>query len=267
MRIYTTAPLEDPRDARLTFPALERAGYDGGFSFEAKHDPFLPLAVAAEHTRTLTLGTAVAIAFARNPMTLANVGWDLQALTAGRFVLGLGTQVRPHIERRFSSTWSHPAAPHARARAGHPRDLGALGRAGPARVRGRVLPAHADDPGVRSGAEPVRAAADLPRRRRAAHDRGRAARSRTGSSRIRSRPAPLARGARLAGARARARPCRTAAERPPGDLRDDRRDGRARGGDRAGAAGGEEAARVLRLDARCIAPRSTVTAPRTSIPS
>lgn len=108
MRVYTTAPLEDPRDARVTFPALERAGYDGAFSFEAKHDPFLPLAVAAEHTTRLTLGTAVAIAFARNPMTLANLGWDLQALTAGRFVLGLGTQVRPHVERRFGAVWSHP---------------------------------------------------------------------------------------------------------------------------------------------------------------
>jgi probable F420-dependent oxidoreductase len=109
MRIYTTAPLEDPRDARVTFPALERAGYDGAFSFEAKHDPFLPLAVAAEHTTTLELGTAVAIGFARNPMTLANLGYDLQVLTGGRFVLGLGTQVRPHVERRFSSPWSHPA--------------------------------------------------------------------------------------------------------------------------------------------------------------
>lgn len=108
MRVYTTAPLEDPRDARVTFPALEHAGYDGAFSFEAKHDPFLPLAVAAEHTTRITLGTAVAIAFARNPMTLANLGWDLQALTAGRFVLGLGTQVRPHVERRFGAVWSHP---------------------------------------------------------------------------------------------------------------------------------------------------------------
>jgi probable F420-dependent oxidoreductase len=109
MRIYTTAPLEDPRDARATFPALERAGYDGAFSFEAKHDPFLPLAVAAEHTSRLELGTAVAIGFARNPMTLANLGYDLQVLTGGRFVLGLGTQVKPHVERRFSQTWSHPA--------------------------------------------------------------------------------------------------------------------------------------------------------------
>jgi len=109
MRIYSTAPLEDPRDARVTFPALERAGYDGAFSFEAKHDPFLPLAVAAEHTTRIQLGTAVAIAFARNPMTLANLGYDLQVLTGGRFLLGLGTQVRPHIERRFGATWSHPA--------------------------------------------------------------------------------------------------------------------------------------------------------------
>ena len=109
LTIYTTAPLEDPRDARVTFPALERAGYDGAFSFEAKHDPFLPLAVAAEHTTRLRLGTAVAIGFARNPMTLANLGYDLQLLTGGRFVLGLGTQVRPHIERRFSETWSRPA--------------------------------------------------------------------------------------------------------------------------------------------------------------
>jgi len=109
MRIYTTAPLEDPRDARTTFPQLERAGYDGAFSFEAKHDPFLPLAVAAEHTTRLQLGTAVAIAFARNPMTLANLGYDLQLLTGGRFLLGLGSQVRPHVERRFSATWSHPA--------------------------------------------------------------------------------------------------------------------------------------------------------------
>jgi probable F420-dependent oxidoreductase len=109
LAIYTTAPLEDPRDARVTFPALERAGYDGAFSFEAKHDPFLPLAVAAEHTTRLRLGTAVAIGFARKPMTLANVGYGLQLLSGGRFVLGLGTQVRPHIERRFSETWSHPA--------------------------------------------------------------------------------------------------------------------------------------------------------------
>ncbi|MBM5811441.1 MAG: TIGR03617 family F420-dependent LLM class oxidoreductase [Gammaproteobacteria bacterium] len=110
MKVFTTAPLEDPRDARTLYPRLEEIGYDGAFSFEAKHDPFLPLVLAAEHTRRLQLGTAVAIAFARNPMTLANLGHDLQLITAGRFRLGLGSQVRPHIEQRFSAPWSRPAA-------------------------------------------------------------------------------------------------------------------------------------------------------------
>ncbi len=110
MRVYTTAPLEDPRDARALYPRLEAIGYDGAFSFEARHDPFLPLVLAAEHTRALELGTAVAIAFARNPMNLANLAWGLQAISGGRFLLGLGSQVRPHIENRFSMPWSRPAA-------------------------------------------------------------------------------------------------------------------------------------------------------------
>ena len=110
MKIYTTAPLEDPRKARTIYKELEDIGYDGAFSFEAKHDPFLPLAVASEHTKNLQLGTAIAIAFARNPMNLANLGYDMQSISGGRFILGLGTQVRPHIEKRFSSTWSKPAA-------------------------------------------------------------------------------------------------------------------------------------------------------------
>ena len=109
MKVYTTAPLEDPRNARTLYPELERIGYDGAFSFEAKHDPFLTLAVAAEHTRSIRLGTAIAIAFARSPMSLAYIGHDLQSLSGGRFVLGLGSQVRPHIQNRFSAAWSHPA--------------------------------------------------------------------------------------------------------------------------------------------------------------
>ena len=109
MKIYTTAPLEDPREARNIYPALEEIGYDGAFSFEAKHDPFLPLALAAEHTRHLQLGTAVAIAFARNPMNLANLAYGLQLITQGRFLLGLGSQVGPHIKNRFSMPWSEPA--------------------------------------------------------------------------------------------------------------------------------------------------------------
>jgi len=108
VKVYTTAPLEDPRDARTLFPRLEQIGYDGAFSFEAKHDPFLPLAVAAEHTSRIRLGTAIAIAFARSPMNLANLATAMQTLSGGRFVLGLGSQVRPHIEHRFSMPWGRP---------------------------------------------------------------------------------------------------------------------------------------------------------------
>ncbi len=110
MKVYTTAPLEDPREVRDTFRRLEEIGYDGGFTFEAKHDPFVALAVAAEHTRRLRLGTAIAIAFARSPMNLAYLAHDLQLLSEGRFVLGLGSQVRPHVEHRFGMPWSKPAA-------------------------------------------------------------------------------------------------------------------------------------------------------------
>jgi probable F420-dependent oxidoreductase len=88
---------------------LEQQGYDGGWTAETSHDPFLPLLLAAEHTSRLGLGTNIAVAFARNPMTVANVAWDLQAYSKGRFILGLGTQIQPHIEKRFSMPWSHPA--------------------------------------------------------------------------------------------------------------------------------------------------------------
>ena len=87
----------------------EAAGYDGAWSVETAHDPFLPLLLAAEHTEHLELGTSIAVAFARNPMTLANIGWDLQAFSKGRFILGLGSQIKPHITNRFSMEWSHPA--------------------------------------------------------------------------------------------------------------------------------------------------------------
>src|ERR1700722_2154935 len=89
--------------------ALEEQGYDGGWTPETSHDPFLPLLLAAEHTSRLEVGTNIAVAFARNPMIVANLGWDLQAYSNGRFILGLGTQIQPHIEKRFSMPWSHPA--------------------------------------------------------------------------------------------------------------------------------------------------------------
>ena len=89
---------------------LEAAGYSGAWTAETSHDPFFPLLLGAEHTSTLELGTSIAVAVARNPMNLANIGWDLQAYSKGRFMLGLGSQIKPHITKRFSMEWSHPAA-------------------------------------------------------------------------------------------------------------------------------------------------------------
>jgi probable F420-dependent oxidoreductase len=89
---------------------LERRGYDCCWTAEINHDPFLPLVLAAEHTTTIELGTSIAVAFARNPMTIANIGWDLQDYSGGRFILGLGSQVQAHIEKRFSMPWSRPVA-------------------------------------------------------------------------------------------------------------------------------------------------------------
>ncbi len=87
----------------------EAQGYDGFWTAETSHDPFLPLLLAAEHTEQIELGTSIAVAFARNPMTLANTAYDLQAYS-GRFILGLGSQIKPHITKRFSMEWSKPAA-------------------------------------------------------------------------------------------------------------------------------------------------------------
>jgi probable F420-dependent oxidoreductase len=110
MHVSMTVPTEDLREVRTIYPELEAVGYDRAFSFEAKHNPFIPLAVAGEHTSSIELGTAIAIAFARTPMTLANAAWDLQTVTGGRFTLGLGSQIRPHIEQRYGMPWSKPAA-------------------------------------------------------------------------------------------------------------------------------------------------------------
>lgn len=100
--------LAPPRQIRARAEQLAATGVDGLFTFEGPHDVFLPLALAAE--TGCDLYTNVAIAFPRSPMHLAHQAWDLAALTEGRFALGLGTQVRAHIERRYGSTWSRPAA-------------------------------------------------------------------------------------------------------------------------------------------------------------
>jgi probable F420-dependent oxidoreductase len=90
--------------------AAEDLGFAGLWTSETKHDSFLPLAVAATGTEKLSLGNSVAIAFSRSPMATAQLAWDLQDLSDGRFILGLGTQVKAHITRRFSMPWDKPAA-------------------------------------------------------------------------------------------------------------------------------------------------------------
>jgi probable F420-dependent oxidoreductase len=92
----------------------EAIGFDGIWTSETQHDPFLPLTVIAEHTEEISLGTAVAIAFARSPATIAYTAWDLARLSHGRFILGLGTQVKPHIIRRFGMPWPESPANHLR---------------------------------------------------------------------------------------------------------------------------------------------------------
>jgi probable F420-dependent oxidoreductase len=88
----------------------ETAGFDALWSSETQHDPFLPLALSAEHTSHIQLGTAIAVAFSRSPTVIAQNAWDLQKLSNGRFMLGLGTQVKAHIERRFGMIWDRPTA-------------------------------------------------------------------------------------------------------------------------------------------------------------
>jgi probable F420-dependent oxidoreductase len=99
----------DPVGIAAQAAKAEASGYDGVWSAETNHDPFLPIAIGAGATETLEFGTGITVAFARNPMTLAVVANDLQLLTKGRFMLGMGSQIKPHITKRFSMPWSHPA--------------------------------------------------------------------------------------------------------------------------------------------------------------
>lgn len=94
----------------LAIGELEARGYDAAFTAEINNDPFLGLVLAAEHSRNIALSTSISVAFARNPMTMANLAWDLNQYSKGRFRLGLGSQIKPHITRRFSMPWSKPAS-------------------------------------------------------------------------------------------------------------------------------------------------------------
>jgi probable F420-dependent oxidoreductase len=109
MRIFTSLPQRDLGKVGAAARKVEADGYTGVTTQENKHDPFLSLAVAGAATERIELHTSVAIAFPRSPMIAANIGWDLAAGTGGRFTLGLGSQIRPHNEKRFSVPWSAPA--------------------------------------------------------------------------------------------------------------------------------------------------------------
>jgi probable F420-dependent oxidoreductase len=110
MKIDTGLRGQDLRTLGDEAAAYERLGVDGLWSFETTHDPFLPLFAAALATERVTLGTGIAVAFARTPFAMAQTAWDLQRVSGGRLLLGLGTQVRAHVERRFSAAFEHPAA-------------------------------------------------------------------------------------------------------------------------------------------------------------
>lgn len=88
---------------------VEAYGFSALWTSETAHNPFLPLTLAAAETERIELGTAIAVAFPRSPMVTAQIAWDLAAQSNGRFILGLGTQVKPHIEKRFSTSWAAPA--------------------------------------------------------------------------------------------------------------------------------------------------------------
>jgi len=110
MKVDSVEVTYDPREIGETARQAEAVGYDGFWVAETKHDPFLAVSVAAARTERVELGTSIAVAFARNPMSTAVLANDLQLLSGGRFALGLGSQVEPHITKRFGMPWSKPAA-------------------------------------------------------------------------------------------------------------------------------------------------------------
>jgi probable F420-dependent oxidoreductase len=108
VKVDVNLAIDDLGDVPAIAREAEALGFDGLWTAETRHDPFLPLALAAEHTRRVSLGTAIAVAFPRSPTVVAHAAWDLQAASGGRMILGLGTQVKGHIERRFSVKWTAP---------------------------------------------------------------------------------------------------------------------------------------------------------------
>ena len=105
MKLDAALPLVGLKAVPAIAKAAEEVGFDALWTQETQHDPFLPCALIAEHTAQLHFGTAIAVSFARSPANLAYTAWDLAAQSNGRFILGLGTQVKAHIERRFGQPW------------------------------------------------------------------------------------------------------------------------------------------------------------------
>lgn len=114
MKLDAALPPMQLNDVPAVAKAAEAMGFDALWTTETQHDPFLPHALIAEHTTRLLSGTAIAVSFARSPATLAYTAWDLAAQSGGRFILGLGTQVKAHIERRFGMDW--PESPVGKLR-------------------------------------------------------------------------------------------------------------------------------------------------------
>ncbi len=108
MKLDTGLLAASLHDVAAGAKAAEEMGFDALWTAETSHDPFLPLVLAAEHTSRIKLGTSIAVAFPRSPMVLAQIGWDLQEQSRGRFILGLGTQVKGHNQRRFGVKWEQP---------------------------------------------------------------------------------------------------------------------------------------------------------------
>ena len=105
MKLDAALPPTGLKDVPAIAKAAQAIGFDALWTQETQHDPFLPCALIAEHTTHLRVGTAVAVSFARSPANIAYTAWDLAAQSNGRFILGLGTQVKAHIERRFGQLW------------------------------------------------------------------------------------------------------------------------------------------------------------------
>ncbi len=109
MKIDAETAVESPAEVQELSKRAEEHGFDCLWVNETKHDPFVQLALAAANTKRIELGTSIALAFTRSPTTLAYTAWDLQRLSDGRLILGLGSQVKGHIERRFGMKWESPA--------------------------------------------------------------------------------------------------------------------------------------------------------------